>query len=77
MYSSLTEFRMQLRRAVLVLQYLVYCRCCLLNTRMDLCARNGSVISVAALGSMARVSANTHVVMRAGGAGEVQGLRAR
>ena len=77
MYSSLTEFRMQLRRAVLALQYLVYCRCCLLNTCMVSCARKGSVFSAVAVGSVARADAEARIVMWAGGWGQSRELRVR
>ena len=73
-YLSSTEFRIQLRRAFLALQYLVYCRCFSLNTGMASCARKGSVVLAVVVGSMARASANARVVIRSRGVGKVPGL---
>ena len=63
MYSSSTEFKMQLRREIVALRYLVYCHCSSEKIHMALCARKGSVVSALDVGSTTRAAAEAHVVM--------------
>ena len=63
MYSSSTEFKIQLRRAIVTLRYLVYCRSSSEKMHMALCERKGSVVSALDAGSTARAAADTRVVM--------------